>query len=301
MRRYARRRWSLAGLLLTVASCGGVGGQIGPVDLGLVSSGVELLAAGATKIQREDEVNIGRGAAARILGQYGAWHDPTLRQYVNLVGQTLVQSIGRDDITYHFTILNDDSVNAFSTPGGYVFITLGALRQMRDEAELAGVLGHELAHVNQRHVLSEIENRYFARKAGDTAMQALGAYGGRGGAATMSALQAGGPVFSQVADFATDVIFRSYSRGQEIEADKIGVEYARRAGYHPSGLVIFLEASWERSQRKEEVVSAGLMRSHPIHAERVGELREHFRATLTEFKGLPRLADRYALWTRGRI
>lgn len=211
---FASPRGVTAGLLLTVASCGGVGGQIGPVDLGLVSSGVELLAAGATKIQREDEVNIGRGAAARILGQYGAWHEPTLRQYVNLVGQTLVQSVGRDDITYHFTILNDDSVNAFSTPGGYVFITRGALRQMRDEAELAGVLGHELAHVNQRHVLSEIEDRYFARRAGDTAMQALEAYGGRGGAATMSALQAGGPVFSQVADLATEVIFRGYSRGR---------------------------------------------------------------------------------------
>ncbi|HEX9901068.1 MAG TPA: M48 family metalloprotease [Candidatus Methylomirabilis sp.] len=293
--------WVLPGLFLALAGCGGVGGRIGPVDLGLVSSGVELLAAGATKIQRDDEVNIGRGVAARILAQYGAWHEPTLRQYVNLVGQTLVQSVGRDDITYHFTILNHDSVNAFSTPGGYIFITRGALRQMRDEAELAGVLGHEIAHVNLRHVLSEIENRYFARKAGETAMQALGAYGGRGGAATMTALQAGGPVFSQMADFATEVVFKGYGRTQEIEADKIGTEYAQRAGYHPYGLVSFLEASWERSQRKDEAVSGGLMRTHPIHAERIGELREHIRATLTGFEGLPRLTDRYALWTRGRI
>jgi predicted Zn-dependent protease len=284
-------RWALSGLMLTIASCGGVGGQIGPVDLGLVSSGIELLAAASTKIDRDDEVNIGRGVAARILAQYGEWQNPTLRQYVNLVGMTLIQSVGRDDITYYF---------AFSTPGGYVFITRGALRQMRDEAELAGVLAHEIAHVNLRHVLTEIENRYFVRKAGETAMQAAGAYGGRSGAATMTALQAGGPVFSQIADFATEVVFKGYGRTQEIEADKIGLEYASRAGYNPYGLVSFLEASWARSQRQEQAVSSGLMRTHPIHAERVGELRNHIQGTLAGVDGLPRLADRYALWTQGR-
>jgi len=294
-------RWALPAVLLLLAGCGGVGGQIGPVDLGLVSSGVQLLAAASTKIGRDDEVNIGRAVAARILAQYGAWHEPMLRQYVNLVGQSLVQSVGRDDIAYHFTILNHDMVNAFSTPGGYIFITRGALRQMRDESELAGVLGHEIAHVNQRHVLTEIENRYFLRKAGETAIQAAGTYGGTGGAVTMAALQAGGPVFSQIADFATDVIFRGYSRSQEIEADKVGAEYASRAGYSPGGLVSFLEASLARSQKHEEAVATGLMRTHPIHAERIGELRTFIQGTLAASDRLPRLAERYAQWTRGRI
>jgi len=294
-------RWALPGLLLLLVGCGGVGGRVGPVDLGLVSSGVELLAAASTKIGRDDEVNIGRAVAARLLAQYGAWHEPTLRQYVNLVGQALVQSVGREDITYHFTILNHDMVNAFSMPGGYIFVTRGALRQMRDEAELAGVLAHEIAHVNQRHVLTEIENRYFLRKAGETAIQAAGTYGGTGGSVTMAALQAGGPVFSQIADFATDVIFRGYNRSQEIEADKVGAEYAYRAGYNPGGLVSFLEASLARSQKNEEAVSTGLMRTHPIHAERIGELRVHIQATLTGFDKLPRLGERYTQWTRGRI
>jgi predicted Zn-dependent protease len=271
------------------------------VDLGLVSSGAELLAAASTKIERDDEVNIGRGVAARLLAQYGVWHEPMLRQYVNLVGQALVQSVGRDDITYHFTILSHDMVNAFSTPGGYIFITRGALWQLRDEAELAGVLAHEIAHVNQRHVLTEIENRYFLRKAGETATQAIGAYGGSGGAVTMAALQAGGPVFSQIADFATEVIFRGYNRTQETEADRVGVEYAYRAGYNPDGLVSFLEASLARSQRNEEVVSTGLMRTHPIRGERISELRVHIQATLTGFDKLPRLGERYNQWTRGRI
>jgi len=299
--RYGWRRWILAGLLMVLVGCAGTGGRVGPVDLGLVTSGIQLLAAASTKIDRDDEVNIGRGVAARLLAQYGEWNDPTLRQYVNLVGMTLVQSVGRDDLTYYFAILNDDTVNAFSTPGGYIFITRGALRQMRDEAELAGVLAHEIAHVNQRHVLTEIENRYFVGKAGETAMQAAGAYGGRGGATTMAALQAGGPVFSQIADFATEVVFKGSGRTQEIEADRIGVEYAARGGYNPYGLVNFLEASWTRSQRREQAISGGLMRTHPIHAERVGELRAHIQGTLSGVEGLPRLADRYAQWTQGRF
>jgi Zn-dependent protease with chaperone function len=194
----------------------------------------------------------------------------------------------------------DGILRRVPTTGGYIFITRGALRQMRDEAELAGVLAHEIAHVNLRHVLSEIENRYFLRKAGETASQAVGAYGGSGAQTTMAALQAGGPMFSQIADFATEVIFRGYGRGQEIEADKLGVEYAYRAGYHPEGLVSFLESSLARSQRNEQAVSTGLMRTHPIHAERIGELRAHVRKTLAEFDRLPRLADRYTQWTQGR-
>ncbi|MBI2455290.1 MAG: hypothetical protein HYV46_04030, partial [candidate division NC10 bacterium] len=74
-----------------------------------------------------------------------------------------------------------------------------------------------------------------------------------------------------------------------------------RSGYHPEGLVSFLEASLARSQRNEEAVSTGLMRTHPIHAERIGELRAHIRATLPGFDGSPRLGDRYLQWTRGRI
>jgi predicted Zn-dependent protease len=224
-----------------------------------------------------------------------------LRQYVNLVGQSLVQSVGRDDIRYHFTILNTDMVNAFSTPGGYIFITRGALRQMRDESELAGVLGHEIAHVGLRHVLSEIENRYFLRKAGETAIQAAGSYGGTGGAITMTALQAGGPAFSQIADYATDVIFKGFSRSQEIEADKVGAEYAYRTGYNPRGLIVFLESSLARSQKNDEAVSAGLMRTHPIYAERISDLRIYIQASLPGFDNLPRLAERYTQWTRGRI
>ena len=299
--RCAWARWAFPGLLALLVGCGGAGGRVGPVDLGLVSSGVGLLAAASTKIEREDEIRIGRGVAARLLAQYGAWNESWLRLYVNLVGQAVVQGVGREDLTYHFAILNHDTVNAFSTPGGYIFVTRGALRQMRDEAELAGVLAHEIAHVNLRHVLTEIENRYFLKKAGEAAGQALGAYGGSGGAATLAALQAGGPVFSQIADFGTEVLFRGYSRAQETEADRIGVEYASRVGYDPYGLVRFLRTSVSRSQQGEAAVASGLMRTHPIQAERIGDLETSIQRNLPGQERAPRLQNRFLQLTAGRM
>jgi predicted Zn-dependent protease len=218
---------------------------------------------------------------------------------VSLVGQALAQSAGRGDLVYHFAILRDEGVNAFSTPGGYIFVTRGALRQMRDESELAGVLAHEIAHVNLRHVLTEIENRYLMQKAGETATQAVGAYGGSRGQATLAALQAGGPVFSQIADGATELLFRGFNRSQESEADKLAADYARRTGYDPNGLVRFLEASRARSQRQDAAVAA-LMRTHPIYAERITELHAHIAAATRDAGHPVRLEERYRVATAGR-
>ncbi|MBI4537750.1 MAG: M48 family metalloprotease [candidate division NC10 bacterium] len=294
------RRWAIAGALLLLTGCEGVGGRIGPVDLGVVSSGFQTLAAATTKIGVDDEVRIGRGVAARLLAQYGFWADPALGQYVTLVGQVLVQPAGRRDLTYHFAVLNDTTVNAFSAPGGYIFVTRGALAVIRDEAELAGVLAHEIAHVSLRHVLGEIENRYLLQKAGETGTRALGAYGGSGGQSALAALQAGGEVFSQIADFATEVLFRGYSRSQEIEADRLGVEIAAGSGYNPHGLTTFLETVQARSVRQESATTGGLMRTHPVYRERLEELRAHIRSVSPGGDRLPRLPDRYAQQTRGR-
>ena len=299
-----RRRWEeavLVLLLLTLSGCEGVSGRIGPVDLGVVSSGLQTLVAATTKIDRDDEVRIGRGVAARLLAQHGRWSESALNRYVSLVGQALVQAAGRRDIAYHFAVLDERTANAFSTPGGYIFVTRGILAVMRDEAELAGVLGHEIAHVNLRHILSEIENRYLAQRAGETGTRALGAYGGSGGQTTLAALQAGGPAFSQVADFATEVVFRGYGRSQETEADRLGVEIAVQSGYNPYGLASFLEAAQARSARQESAVTGGLMRTHPVHRERIEELRTRLLSLSPGGDRLPRLADRYTQQTRGRI
>ena len=110
-------------------------------------------------ISTEQEVEIGRDIAATIAGYYGVVQDPELTRYVNLVDLAVASVDPRTDIAYRFAVLDSDDVNALAAPGGYVFVTRGALALMNDEAMLAGVLGHEVGHVNRRHVVKEIQAR----------------------------------------------------------------------------------------------------------------------------------------------
>ena len=105
------------------------------------------------------EIRFGREIAARILGRYRPYEDEKLTRYVNLVGRTVASQAGRAEIEFHFGILRAEFVNAFAAPGGYVFITKGALDKVRDEAELAAVLAHEIAHVTERHIVEELNIR----------------------------------------------------------------------------------------------------------------------------------------------
>tara|TARA_A100001015_G_C15012508_1_gene723846 strand:+ start:634 stop:1386 length:753 start_codon:yes stop_codon:yes gene_type:complete len=110
----------------------------------------------ASKKATEYEIKLGRSVAAIILGKDKQSTDNKLIKYVNLVGQTIVATSGRKDINYYFTIIESDQPNAIAAPGGYVFITSGLMKMIKNEAELAGVLAHEIAHINEKHVFSKI-------------------------------------------------------------------------------------------------------------------------------------------------
>ena len=110
-------------------------------------------------ISTEQEIEIGRGIAATIAGHYGVVEDSPLDAYVRLVGTTVAAVDPRSDVRYRFAVLDTDEVNAFAAPGGYVFVTRGALAIMEDEAMLAGVLAHEVGHVNHKDVIAEIQSR----------------------------------------------------------------------------------------------------------------------------------------------
>ena len=104
----------------------------------------------------EHEVNLGRSVSATIFGKYTASTNKSLIRYVNLVGQAIVSTSGRKDINFYFSILESDKIQAFAAPGGYIFITTGLLNLIQTEAELAGVLAHEIAHVNLKHVYNKV-------------------------------------------------------------------------------------------------------------------------------------------------
>ncbi len=209
-------------------------------------------------ISTEKEIQIGRGIAATIAGRYPVSTDETLTRYVNLVGLAVASQDPRPDITYRFAVLETPAVNAFSAPGGYVFVTRGALGLMRSEAELAGVLGHEVGHVNARHVIDQIRKSDTMRGIRDIA-----------------GIQ--GTTLDRVVGTGADALFMGLSREDELQADSLGLEYASAAGYDPGGLAAFVG---RLNAHAGEGTLAEFFATHPKPDERIARLtaiaqREH--------------------------
>ncbi|MBI1862327.1 MAG: M48 family metalloprotease [Deltaproteobacteria bacterium] len=178
-----------------------------------------------------DELNMGREMAAKLLGHMGAYADDAKAiEYVNLIGQSLVSKVGRAELNYRFGLLNSQEINAFATPGGYIFLTRGLLQNVADESELAAVLGHEIAHVNEKHMYNEI-----APKRDVTAAESVARVMSRG----KSDL---GKSLSQLVNKGLKMLLEE-GMGLEKEraADSAGILYVEASGYNPFALVRFLK------------------------------------------------------------
>jgi predicted Zn-dependent protease len=174
------------------------------------------------------EVAFGRAIAARILGRYPIYDKPDLIKYINLVGATLAQSTNRPELEFHLMILDTSEINAYAAPGGYVFITKGALSYMKDESELAGVLAHEIAHITEKHIVKDLKI-----KGTDESSDLARLIGGSGDAARAA--------FGQAIDKGAELILKDdYKKEDELQADKTGVSISTLTGYDPSGLARYL-------------------------------------------------------------
>ena len=218
------RRTLLAAVLSAVFLAGGLGGcAVNP------ATGEKVFTGGVTGAQ---EKAVGRKAHPQILGELGPrYEDEELQTYVNSVGQLLARTTERRDLEYTFTVVDSDTVNAFAVPGGYIYITRGLLALFGDEAELAGVLGHELGHITALH---------YARGQGQTILAQIGVL-----AADILAKQAGAgaAVRDALGDLTGTAAFaylRSHSRENEYESDDLGIRYIARAGYDTRGVARML-------------------------------------------------------------
>lgn len=204
----------------------------------------------------EEEINFGREIAARLLGQYKMSTNVKLQKYVNLVGATLAQNCNRPELDFHFVVVDSSELNAYSTPGGYVFITSALLSKMSNEAELAGVLAHEIAHVTERHIVKELSLKG-AEKSAVSSIAAL-----IGGASKSAEI-----AFSQAVDKAVDLILRDgYKKEDEMQADASAVVLCAFSGYDPSGLVTFLD--------KIGKVKSGVGKTYPVYDVRLATLQQ---------------------------
>jgi predicted Zn-dependent protease len=220
----------------------------------------------------------------QYLQQYGRYDDERLQQYVNEVGQRVAARSDRPDIKYTFTVLDNDQVNAFADPAGYIYVFRGLLAHLSSEAELAATLGHEIGHVTARHSAQ--------RQAGAVA-STIGA--------TLVGVLTGNAGLMSAADMAGGAIVMGYSREQESEADVLGARFTERAGYDPAAMVDSLrilrnQDQYQLQKAREErrdlsELGGGIYASHPDAAKRVREAEERIGST-RDIDDAQRSADR---------
>jgi predicted Zn-dependent protease len=220
-----------------------------------------------------DEIAEGAKQHQQVLADYGEYKDPRIQAYVNDIGQKLARSSHRANLQWRFTVVDSPEVNAFALPGGYVYVTRGIMAYMDSEADLAGVIGHEIGHVTARHG-AQRATRAQTAGLGVLAASVLGAVlesRGLGGA---------GDLASQLSQTVAAGYIASYSREQELQADKLGAEYLARSNYNPQNMVDVIQVL--RSQERFEADMAGTegrsqrqrshwLASHPSNDQRLQE------------------------------
>jgi hypothetical protein len=211
---------------------------------------------GDIRISDADERKLGEDVSAKLRQEFGVYQDKDLTKYVSLVGKVLTQGSSRPYLDWQFIVLDTDGVNAFASPGGLIHVTRGLLGLIRSESELAGVLGHEITHVTAKHTARAIQkNKLVSLTAQEV-----------GGSAGLS-----DAVISQLAGAAyKTIISNAFDRDDEIEADRVGIGLANKAGYSPHGLSEVLERLQERNRDQDQ--PNGLFASHPLVKDRIANI-----------------------------
>lgn len=203
----------------------------------------------------DKEINLGRSIAKHIEELYKPLENVSAQERVDKIGQQIAAVCDRKDLVYYFKALDDKEVNAVSLPGGFVYVNRGLLDIATDD-ELAGVIGHEVAHIVARHSIKKLQAsmgymlaRIIAAQAGSSANAVYGA------------------------DLAFGEIMMGYSRDDEFLADRVGLRYAELAGYSPRSMVDFLEKLKEVNRKKPPApLSYG--RTHPFTSDRITKIKQ---------------------------
>lgn len=234
------------------------------------------LRSATREISEPEEVSIGNDLAARLLGAAPLAADPAMQRYVNHVGRWVAAQTSRPGLPWRFGVLEAPQVNAFAVPGGTIFVTRGLVERMKSEAELAGVLAHEISHVLRKHHLKAIQKGAQTALAGDALNQAL--------------RNQRADVREKLVSFGSEMYTRGLDKGDELEADRLGVVIAARAGYDAYGLPAVLQTL--QAMNAQDSALALMFKTHPAPGERLAAL-ETMQQTLDAYAGQPQLAERF--------
>ena len=213
----------------------------------------------------DKEVNMGRKIARQVKKEMPVVQDEEVQARVRAIGQKLAAVCGRQELLYEFTVIEDKEVNAFSLPGGFIFVNTGLVDAVDSDDELAAVIGHEIAHVAARHSIKRYES-----SLGQQLLQIASIAAARKGGVPVGGMQ----VAAQAARLA-------YARQDELEADQLAVGYLKAAGYDPKAILSFLDKLHDIHRNKDELqyLPRGFTRpqyamTHPYVADRIRAVKE---------------------------
>lgn len=227
--------------------------------IGIAAGGAALAASCA--ISPRQEVELGQTYAAQINRELPIIEDPAVNRYLNVLGQRIAAG-GTRNLNYTFYVVNTDAVNAFAIPGGFIYVNRGLIERTDNLAELAGVLAHEIAHVEERHGAEQLER---VQRANVGLSLAYILIGRAPTGLERAAIQVGGAA-----------VFARYSREAEREADAKAIPLLVRAGIDPNGLVTFFMELMEARQRQPNLLEQWFS-THPTTEERIAEARAQIR------------------------
>lgn len=225
---------------------------------------------------KEEEISLGREIAGNLLGAAPLVKDEALQKYVNSVGRWVASQSERPDLPWRFGVIESEDLNAFAAPGGYIMLTKGLYRKLNNEAQLAGVLGHEVAHVVKKHQLKVLQKQQLLNV----------------GAGFLSDKYAkDNKLVSKAIGSGAEICARGLDKSVEYEADRLGLSYATRAGYEPFGLADVLQTIGQTNKGDTSV--ALLFKTHPHPDERLAALSDAAGNRLDNIKDGKTLENRF--------
>lgn len=209
-------------------------------------------------ISEAQEIEMGKQADPEIIRQFGLYEDSAMQRYINAMGQQMAAVSHRSGLQFHFRVINSEVVNAFAVPGGYVYFTRGILAHFNNEAQFAGVLGHEIGHITARHTVQQQRNQILAQVgliAGMIISPELARFG-------------------EVASQGLGLLLLKYGRDAERQSDELGVEYSAKIGYDPQYMADFFQTLERQAQNAGSEELPGFLSTHPSPAERYNTVKQ---------------------------
>jgi len=225
---------------------------------------------------KDEEIALGREITGNLLGAAPLVKDEALQKYVNSVGRWVASQSERPDLPWHFGVIESDDLNAFAAPGGYVMVTKGLYRKMNNEAQLAGVLGHEIGHVVAKHQLKVLQKQQLLNFGASFLSKKLGK---------------DNKIISKAIGSGAEISARSLDKDAEFEADRLGLSYATRSGYEPFGLTDVLQIMGQTGKNDSSV--ALLFKTHPHPDERLASLGDAIGSRLDNITNGKTLENRF--------